>query len=62
VTDALTAAQLAVRLGVSTDTVYRKTAAGALPHFRIDGMIRYSWREVYASTHRGPATKEDPDE
>jgi excisionase family DNA binding protein len=51
----LKAPEVARRLGISEDTVYRKTAAGKIPHFRIDDAIRYSWDEVYETFHRGPA-------
>ncbi len=57
-TDMLTAREVAERLGVSEDTVYRKTASNVIPHFRIDGSIRYDWDEVYETFHSGPDPKE----
>jgi excisionase family DNA binding protein len=52
--DILTARELATRLGVTTDTVYRRTAAGEIPHFRIGRDVRYVWTEVRLVLHRGP--------
>ena len=57
-TDVIQAPELARRLGVSEDTIYRQTAAGKIPHFRVDRAIRYNWAEVRAVLHRGP----DPDQ
>lgn len=46
------AREVARRLGVSVDVVYRETAAGRLPAVRIGGthgVIRYSWAKVEAA-------------
>jgi len=56
----LKARELAARLGVSSDTVYRLTADGEIPHYRVGrgraAPIRYDWDEVRAAMHRGPDT------
>jgi excisionase family DNA binding protein len=48
--------QLANALGVSSETVYRRAAAGDWPHYRVGPRLRFDLSEVLAALRVAPST------
>ena len=67
--EALKVAEVAKMLGVSTQQIYKMAAAGTIPHFHVQGSIRFcpadlaEWirNEIEQSTH-GPASSRNGNE
>lgn len=42
----ISVSELAKRLGITPQIVYRMARKGALPHYRINSLLRFKWSEV----------------
>lgn len=56
----INAEQAAEYLGIKRQSVYNKVAAGELPHYKRDGLLRFKRSELDAWLRGQPAPGEEP--